>query len=98
MRLAELAMLLFALVLLPCGDALRLPAAVGRRQALLSGAALLGGAQLARDLALLGLERGDLVDVRELDHFELARLEAHLPDGRTDGHSQHSDVRRSEIC
>ena len=47
MRLAELAMLLFALVLLPCGDALRLPAAVGRRQALLSGAALLGGAQPA---------------------------------------------------
>ena len=33
--------------LLPCGTALRLPAAVGRRQALLSGAALLGGAQPA---------------------------------------------------
>lgn len=43
-----LALLLFALAaLLPCGVALRLPAAVGRRQALLSGAALLGGAQPA---------------------------------------------------
>ena len=48
MKLGELALLLFALAaLLPCGTALRLPAPVGRRQALLSGAALLGGAQPA---------------------------------------------------
>ena len=47
MKLAELAMLLFAFAaLLPC-EALRLPAAIGRRQALLGGAALIGGAQPA---------------------------------------------------